>query len=251
MRVAVISLKRTPERWNAFLQRNKKALRNCEVVRIDGVDGSELLNSNIDSRLIAPSAHELWSAGAIGIGLSHLLCWRLCCNSKFPMVVLEDDVVLADSWELELKQLIHTSSKLLLLGWNLDSMLRAEFSQRQEIVSLFEPAYPPENALKTIVNSNDTKKSKRLRHSFGLPGYWLQPSMAEHLLNKIKRLESLPLHLGRGFPAMMTLGIDGMLNLHYHNIGAEVVIPPLALTLNNPHTSLTRHESNQFGKSII
>ena len=82
MRVAVISLKRTPERWTAFLQRNQQALNNCELLRVDGIDGSELLNSNIQSKLIAPSAHESWSMGAIGIGLSHLLCWRLCCNSR-------------------------------------------------------------------------------------------------------------------------------------------------------------------------
>ena len=47
MRIAVISLKRTPERWDAFLHRNQKALSNCELVRIDGIDGCELLNSTI------------------------------------------------------------------------------------------------------------------------------------------------------------------------------------------------------------
>ena len=55
-----------------------KALSNCELVRIDGIDGCELLSSNM-KQLIAPSARRDWSAGAIGIGLSHLLCWRLCC----------------------------------------------------------------------------------------------------------------------------------------------------------------------------
>ena len=53
MRVAVISLKRTPERWHAFLQRNHQALKQCELLRIDGIDGSELLHSNIKTRLIA------------------------------------------------------------------------------------------------------------------------------------------------------------------------------------------------------
>ena len=52
MRVATISLKRTPERWNVFLERNQLALSNCEVLRIDGVDGSELLETNISTRLI-------------------------------------------------------------------------------------------------------------------------------------------------------------------------------------------------------
>ena len=54
MRIAVISLRRTPERWSAFLQRNQKALSDCELLRIDGVDGKELINSNITARC-APS----------------------------------------------------------------------------------------------------------------------------------------------------------------------------------------------------
>ena len=247
MRVAVISLKRTPERWSAFLQRNQKAISNSEVVRIDGIDGSDLLNTKIQSKLICSSARDDWSAGAIGIGLSHLLCWRLCCVSKAPLVVLEDDVVLADSWHLKLQQLLHPSAGMVMLGWNLDSMLRAELSQKQEMISLFEPAYPSENDLRAIVNSGEARQSKRLRYAFGLPGYWIQPNIAKTLLNKIKRLETLPLHLGRGFPDISTSGIDSLLNLHYQQIEAEVVIPPLALTLNNPLTSLTRMKPNQFG----
>lgn len=249
MRVAVISLKRTPERWTAFLQRNQQALNNCELLRINGIDGSELLNSNIQSKLIAPSARESWSAGAIGIGLSHLLCWRLCCDSKAPLVVLEDDVLLADGWRLQLQQMIHPGANMMLLGWNLDSMLRAEFSNQQEMISLFEPAYPSENALHAIVNSDDVRQSKQLRCSFGLPGYWLQPAMAQRLLTIIKRLETLPLHLGRGFPEISTHGIDALLNLHYQQIGAEVVMPPLALALNDPVTSLTRNGPHQFSET--
>ena len=162
------------------------------------------------------------------------------------MVVLEDDVVLNKNWSLELQRLIHPDEGMLLLGWNLDSMLRAEFSNQQEMISLFEPAYPSANALHAIVNSNDARQSKRLHYSFGLPGYWLQPAMAQQLLTIVKRLETLPLHLGRGFPEISTHGIDALLNLHYKKIGAEVIVPPLALALNNQVTSLTRIGPNQF-----
>ena len=68
MKVSVISLKRTPERWNAFLQRNEKALSNCEIVSIDGIDGNEILNCRIKTRLINHTAHQEWSEGAIGAG---------------------------------------------------------------------------------------------------------------------------------------------------------------------------------------
>ena len=249
MRVAVISLKRTPERWHAFLQRNHQTLGSCELLRIDGIDGSELLHNTIKTRLIAPSAHQNWSAGAVGIGLSHLLCWRLCCNSSAPLVVFEDDVVLADGWHQQLEQLLNPSAGMVLLGWNLDSLLRAEFSQQQEMISLFEPAYPSEKALNAIVNSKDIRQLKRLRNAFGLPGYWLTPAMARRLLTTIQRLETMPLRLGRGLPEITTLGIDALLNLHYHQLESGVVMPPLALALNNPCTSLTRSGPNQFDET--
>ena len=107
---------------------------------------------------------------------------------------------------------------MLLLGWNLDSMLRAEFSQEQEMISLFEPAYPSENDIHAIVNSDDKGYQTKLRYTFGLPGYWVQPAMARLLLKKIEKLESLPLQLGRGFPEITTHGIDALLNLHYRDI---------------------------------
>ena len=242
MRVVVISLRRTPERWKAFLKHNQKSLGNCDLQRVDGVDGNELIESKIKSNLIDPSALKNWSAGAIGAGLSHLLCWRMCFNSRSPLVVLEDDVILANDWHLKLKRLINPGTKMVLMGWNLDSMLRAEFSKQQEMISLFEPAYPSEKELQAIVNSKEIRRRKRLRYSFGLPGYWIEPVMA-HLLNTIKRLEAVPLDLGRGFPPITTSGIDSLLNFHYRRFNAEIIIPPLALALNNQNTSLTEKPS--------
>ena len=247
MRVAVISLKRTPERWSAFLKRNQKALSHCELLRIDGIDGIQLLNSGIKTRQIAHSARQSWSEGAIGIGLSHRLCWRMCSNSSSPLVVLEDDVLLADGWQQRLEQLLHPGAKMVLLGWNLDSMLRAEFCKNQEIISLFEPAYPSEEGLQTILNSKVDRQFKRLRYAFGLPGYWLHPEKAKQLLATIKCLETKKLKLGRGFPEITCHGIDALLNLHYQKIKAEVVMPPIALAVNDPLTSLTRMGPKKFG----
>ena len=251
MRVAVISLKRTPERWFTFLERNQLSLSNNELLRIDGIDGREILNSNIHTNMVTTSARQKWSAGAIGIGLSHMLCWRMCFNIKTPLLVLEDDVVLAENWKRQLKTLLHPSAGMILLGWNLDSVLRAELSNQQEMISLFEPAYPSEKALHAIVNSDEGRKSRRLIHSFGLPGYWLHPNTAKRLLNIVKPLETLPLKLGRGLPNISTYGIDGLLNIYYEQIKAEVVIPPLALALNDPLNSLTRHRPNGFGEANI
>ena len=137
-------------------------LNNCEINRIDGIDGADLLNSNIKTRLIAPSAHHEWSAGAIGIGLSHRLCWRICCNNNSPLVVLEDDVVLAEDWQLKLEQLLNPDTGIALIG--LESRLNVAMNSAitRKIISLFEPAYPSENELQAIVNSEETRKIEKI-----------------------------------------------------------------------------------------
>ena len=43
----------------------------------------------------------------------------------------EDDVILADKWETELEQLLDSSAGIY-HGWNLDSMIRAEFSKTKK-----------------------------------------------------------------------------------------------------------------------
>ena len=116
-----------------------------------------ICKSNIKTRLIAPSAHHEWSAGAIGIGLSHRLCWRICCNNNSPLVVLEDDVVLAEDWHQQLEQ----KSRYGHTGWNLDSMLRSEFSNQQEMINLNL------HTLKTNYSNrkHETRQLKKLRNS--------------------------------------------------------------------------------------
>jgi hypothetical protein len=53
--------------------------------------------------------------------------------------------------------------------------------------------------------------------------------------------------LERGFPKYKTEGIDGNLNLYYEKINAEIIIPPVALALNNRLDSLTNNTYQQFG----
>lgn len=248
MKVLVINLKRTPGRWAEFQKHNSNSLQGSELIKIDGVDGIEQLATIGSTRKISKQAREGWTLGALGTALSHMLCWRRCSLGTEPVVIMEDDVILANNWQQELQQLILANQQLVLLGWNLDSMLHAELFEDQEFISLFEPAYPNIGRLIKIVNSKEPRKLRRLRSAFGLPAYWLTPQMGRNLLKNIGRLEVLPIELKRGFPRCLSSGIDGLLNNHYWNLKAEVVIPPLALALNNEHESLTRKKVLNFGE---
>ena len=114
LRVAIISLKRTQER-DGVSATQSTGIRKCEQLRIEGIDGITLLDSNINTRLITTSARKSWMLGPL-VGLSHRLCWRMCCESGTPLVVLEDDVLLVKP-AAAIKLLIH--ARMVLLGWNL------------------------------------------------------------------------------------------------------------------------------------
>lgn len=159
-------------------------------------------------------------------------------------MVLEDDVVLAQRWRIVLTSLLKKQTctpELVLMGWNLDSMLRAEWLTGLELISLFEPAYLDENKTRKVLDQNNQQPTLcKLRHCYGLPGYWLTPSMATRLLQTINSLASEPITLGRGIPEHKSLTLDAQLNLHYNDLKATVTLPPLALALNDQGRSLTR-----------
>jgi len=168
-------------------------------------------------------------------------------KSGKPMLIVEDDVVLASDWP---EQLVHLSERLdnfghiVLLGWNYNSLLRRRNASGIEQISLFEPACPEAKQIQAILNSKLDRKLLRLQHAFGLPGYLLSPSGAEELMNRVLSLEMRPLNMGRGIPVVNTSGIDGCHNLHYPRLNCWVVDPPLAVGLNDPKQSKTRRALN-------
>ena len=246
--LSVISLKRTPGRLQAFFHRNEETLRDWKVHVIDGVDGilhKELLRQ---SRLISSNVAKGWTAGAIGSALSHMLGWRMCINIGAPLVIAEDDAILANNLKGQL-EVIPESQKsaksFFLLGWNLDSLLQAEVLPGTELISLFEPAYPSENELRRLVNSSEARKSCALKRCFGLPAYRVTPDIAQTLLTRFNPLIAEQIEMGRGIPRHYSETLDGLLNNQYEEINAKIAFPPLALALNNPNESLTRKQKFQ------
>ena len=244
----VINLKRTPKRLEGFFERNAEALTEWNVHILDGVDGTEQKEVFKQSRLISNNVLKSWSPGAIGSALSHMLSWRKCVQLNKPIVVVEDDAILAKRIKQNLNTMFKSRDSLppfLLLGWNLDSLLQAELEQGLGLISLFEPAYPKEEELKLLVNSKTERRLCKLKRCFGLPAYRITPKTAKYLLRQFNPLTSQTIIMGRGLPTHFSETLDGVLNNQYENIGAEVVFPPLALALNNQNESLTRKRKIQ------
>ncbi len=246
-RLLVISLKRTPERLKSFYQNNKNVLVEWDIDVIHGIDGLEQEQFNQQSRWVSTSAMQHWTKGAIGSALSHIKAWRRCIELNQDVVITEDDAILASDLKHKLDQLnimgrSANQTGLVLLGWNTDSLLQAELSPGLEMISLFEPIYPELEQIKAIINTNRERYLCHLNQCFGLPAYWINPQIAHELLNVCMPLKVEQNTMMRGIPKHVLVTLDGMLTNRYKEIRAKVIIPPLAMALNNQHTSLTRRK---------
>ena len=168
-------------------------------------------------------------------------------TARSPLVVLEDDVFWLMTGKCSLKELLHPGRRHGASGLESRLNVASRIQQQQEMISLFEPAYPSEKALQTIVNSNESRQSKRLRMPLACLATGLQPKMAEQLLKRIKRLETMPLNLGRGFPEILTNGIDGLLNLHYQQIKARSCNATPGTSSKQSTNIINKDGPNQFG----
>ena len=243
----VISLKRTPERLRAFYTNNENALVDWDIDVINGIDGLEQQQINEQSRWVSDSAVQHWTRGAIGSALSHIKAWRRCIELNQDVLVAEDDAILASDLKRKLEKLRVIGSAanqtgLVLLGWNLDSLLQAELSPGLEMISLFEPIYPELEQIKAIINSNRERHLCHLNRCFGLPAYWINPQIAHELLDACMPLQAEQNKMTRGIPEHVLVTLDGMLTNRYKSINAKVIIPPLAIALNDQETSLTRRK---------
>ena len=98
MQIHVVSLKRTPQRLENFIQKNTKYLPGFKV--FDAIDGNDLshftmlqegFDSNKDWR--DPNLHRTLTRGEIGCFMSHWKLWEMCVEANEPFMILEDDIV--------------------------------------------------------------------------------------------------------------------------------------------------------------
>lgn len=91
-RAVVINLERHQTRLNAVRAELKTA--GLKFERMPAVDGRQLSAEELHANVTAIGRHLL-TPGMIGCFLSHRRCWRECVESGGPLIVFEDDALLA------------------------------------------------------------------------------------------------------------------------------------------------------------
>lgn len=236
MRYKVINLARTPERLYQF----KKVNPNFKFERFDAVDGRRLdRNKLVSDGLITAACAARYTAGALGVALSHRQLWVECAESGVNYTILEDDAWLVPDFNnLVQKYTVQNIGwDFIFWGANFDQRLVVELSPN---IAAAEVKYNFDGVLQNIHNIQAqtlTPKLFRTWWAVGLVCYTLRPPVAEYLLKSIFPLRDY-------FEWRDNHGIDNSIIEELANMNALISLPPVALTLNDRYNS-TVQENKQ------
>jgi GR25 family glycosyltransferase involved in LPS biosynthesis len=225
----VISLARTPERWQAFEAANEGGPAYARFDAVDGrkIDPAELIASGMMTAGLG------YTLGAIGCALSHIAFWRACAVADGPVTVCEDDAILHPAFDACAAAAadLRPDFDLILWGWNFNSVLAGELFDGAPFAMGFDEA-KMRHATAAFCNHRPAPTLLRLHRAFGTLCYTLSPRGAAKLLALC-----LPLAPARVFFPLLNresdnTGIDIPMNAAYPKIAAYAAFPPLALTLN-------------------
>ncbi len=236
MKVQVINLDRSPDRFTAFAQRNRHL---GEVERRSAVDGRTIDRDALAAAGIIQEPLD-YTDGAIGVALSHLLAWEQFPAGAPYLTMCEDDAVFHPQFTDRAPALIASLPAdwdIVLWGWNFDTYLYCDLLPGvSPAVVHFNADLGPER-LDRFQTLALAPQPLRLIRAWGLLAYSVSAAGAAKL-----RKACLPLtpatvtypELGGDWP---NSGLDVMLNGLYPTLAAFVSFPPLALTPNDQATS--------------
>ena len=238
--VHVITLERTPERRQAYLEKNSH-INSVFCKAIDGkkINVEEYINKNVFERNLP------YSEGAYGAAISHLSLWEKTINENKPHTIAEDDAI----FRLDFNECFNKINKeldedcdLILWGWNFDSIL--SFNVMPDIsptVMLFNQAKLRES---TEQFQKVTTKSHliALDKCGGSVAYTISPKGAEKFKNLCFPLKNFSTFFPIINKNIANYGIDIAMAHYYSQTSSFVCFPPLAITKNEHEISTIQNQ---------
>jgi GR25 family glycosyltransferase involved in LPS biosynthesis len=231
MSIKVISLRRSNQRKERFQENNQEITFEF----YDGVDGSLLLENEINNPKHFSQPLNSMSLGAYGCALSHLSLWEQVIECNIPLTISEDDAIFRNDFEYQSEKVIKMLPNdwdIILWGWNFNSILSLnEFSQVSPTVMLFSQK-KMRNNISIFKSGLNATFPFRLDKCFGTPAYTISPNGAK----KFKELCFPMVNFELFFPVLnkkiSNSGIDIAMNKIYATTQSFVCFPPLVLTEN-------------------
>lgn len=248
MRVHVISLDRTPERFNTFATVNRHL---ADVTRYAAVDGRHLDTAALVARgLIASDVLATYSPSALGCALSHVGLWTAASESDRALTVAEDDAIfhgdfdrLAESAMRELPP----DWDIVLWGFNFDGFMSFEMLPGVSYcLGQFDQA-GMRAGITTFQRLALSPRLFRLRWAFGTVCYSISPKGARLVRSEICPLRPIISVIPEGARArpggthFRSVGPDNAMCSLYPRLNAFVSMPPLVVSKNEPENSTVQH----------
>jgi len=225
----VISLKKTPERLEAFLADNS----HLQFEVFEAVDGSAL-------DLVGSYKH-----GGMGNAMSHIELWKKCIELNEPITICEDDALLHNDFETNSELFKRAIAyDFICWGWNYDADLWASH------MPFLSPVQMKFNQDSMRANKNDYL-NEPIRcilmhlHSYcGTICYTITPSGAQKFLDQCYPLKPSVEYIIPNVQGMRVTpaGLDSAMPEAYQNTASYVCFPPLALTDNDHLTSTVQND---------
>ena len=233
----VISLKRTPERLQAFREQNA----NCEINfhHFEAFDGTQLTHSDIN-RLLAPKAIP-YKRSLFGNALSHLTLWQRCAEQHKNYVVFEDDAVVRHDAKVRLLSLLGQFEgwDIVLLGSNTDVPLELSIAPGIIYGGGFSAPYPTAKQLSDFAGSTNPVGLHRLNLAMGTCGYVVSPRGSRVLMQACFPLDNREVRYDSLKYSFRSGSLDAVMAATYPKLSAYACMAPLVMTANNKAASTT------------
>ncbi len=236
--VQVISLLRTPQRRERFVDQNK----GLAFQFFDAVDGFRVDRDRPDIRRLVPPELKHYKPGAIGVALSHLSLWQRAERDGIVMTIAEDDAILRHDFYPRMQETIAglpLAWDIILWGWNFDSILSLhEMPNITTAVMTFDQerlraSIPAFQALDTPVHA------LRLGKCFGICGYTISPSGARRFRENCFPLRNFSMPFPGLSGPVENYGVDVAMSALYPLSKSFVCFPPLVVSRNEHAESTT------------
>jgi GR25 family glycosyltransferase involved in LPS biosynthesis len=221
----VISLKRTPERLERFLNINQ----HMDFQIFDAVDGKDLEPINSFNQY----AH--------GVALSHVELWKKCAAGTEDFLICEDDAEIHKDLQRAIDGLKAANHPydFIAWGWNMDGEVFAgTLPELTPVCMTFSNKHAIENK-QTYLNTPVDPVFMRLYYYFGTCCYTISPAGAQQFLDILYP-----------FQKTITVDVPGVTCYSYDSVGIDcsmaaafaktlsvLCFPPLAVTENNKKES--------------
>lgn len=235
-----ITLDPEGKRYKTFLENNS----HIQIETFQGIKGTDFSKEEIISQGLATEeliTSGLTNAGSIGCAASHRAVWHKAAKEGKGYFVLEDDCYVhprvADFIKDNLTRLMNID--ICSFGINTDSILQSISPKGLVSLSLFDPKHPSPEWIRNALSKTTTQEVEmhRLIKAFGNCSYFISPSGAKRLSEKIFPLSTRTTQIPLITDKMPACGLDRAANGTYSQLQAYICQPFLAYTPNTDSTT--------------